>query len=42
MTIRNATAAGLMLITEPLVADIKEDEKKGAGAGAAVCLVAAA
>ena len=29
-----ASIAGLMLTTEALVADIKEDEKKGAGAGA--------
>jgi len=28
-----ASIAGLMLTTEALVADIKEDEKKGAGAG---------
>jgi chaperonin GroEL len=33
-TIKNAASiAGLMLTTEALVADIKEDEKKGAGAG---------
>ncbi|HXN97513.1 MAG TPA: TCP-1/cpn60 chaperonin family protein, partial [Candidatus Acidoferrales bacterium] len=29
-----ASIAGLMLTTEALVADIKEDDKKGAGAGA--------
>ena len=28
-----ASIAGLMLTTEALVADIKEDDKKGAGAG---------
>jgi chaperonin GroEL len=28
-----ASIAGLMLTTEALIADIKEDEKKGAGAG---------
>ena len=37
-----ASIAGLMLTTEALVADIKEDEKKGAGAApAAVCRAAA-
>ena len=33
-----ASIAGLMLTTEALVADIKEDDKKGAAGGpAAVC-----